>query len=1365
MAKHKPTYDYTLIYAFSIDDGKHDHMLKVGKATINYFKDWRALEPDGELLRNAAKARIDQETGTAAIEYKLEYAEIAIYDMDGEEVGFDDHEVHEVLENSGYGAVEFPNLQYNPREWYPVTKELIVKAISAVKHNQSLLNKEDWKVVPIGEKKIEIVLREEQEAAVNQTLAQFTYGSKMLWDAKMRFGKTLCALEVVKRKPFNRVLILTHRPAVRDGWHKDFELLQLPGFHYITRFKGKLHIDGQKVAGGLEVLKQYTEQDPDYKYIYFASIQDIRGSKAVNKKSKFDKNNELFKESWDLLIIDEAHEGIRTDQGKAVVAEFQKNKQMKTLYLSGTPYNILKLFSEKEIYRWDYNMEQEAKERWSQTHPGEKNPYEGLARLNICTYRLGDVLQDFSHDENDYFNFKEFFRVDLATDSFVHEHDVRAFLKLMTKDGDNKELNYPFATPEYRDYFQHTLWSVPGVDVARCLSALLRENTPDNYFRDYEIVNIAGKGDSESELEKEDNETRSKKEDEALAKVLNAVKHHAKTITLTCGRCTTGVSVPEWTAVLMLSGSYTTKAARYLQTIFRSQTPFKGKTKRECYAFDFAPDRTLTVIDQYLTEISSRSKNPGRKKAEETEKFLRFCPVISIDGSKTVDFDTRSFMKQVNRAYSDEFTSGRTRKLFDNLDDMSDEVFSLLKDIDAKMRIASSGKSSRGKIKVTDEGVTGEGAAAGSRPAASPQAPHAPGEQPKAKKNKTRGDQAYDILEKIIIRFPMLIYGTVDKLSDSFTIDKFVASIDNASWNEFMPHGLTKADFIKVAHLIRNERFIAWSESIYDEVQRLEDLPVDERVNGIAHVISQFRYPDKETVLTPWRVVNMHLSETVGGYDFYGEDHKEESLLARPRLVGKDSEVTQRVFYAPDPKILELNSKTGLYPLYMAYTLYRVQCQSLQGFGAELTPQTKAEVWKRVIEKNIFVICKTPMAEKITRRTLVGLAKIKVNAKCYQDVRNNGADIIETFKHHREHFVEDVTNGKDYWKANQIRNMKFNAVVSNPPYQEEGISTRKPPIYHLFYDIAFQLTDYATLITPARYLFRVGQTPKDWMEKMLSNPHFKVVRFYQKSSEVFDNVDIKGGVAIGYYDANSDFGPIGFFSEYAELKSIVKKVLSHESFIDGGLADIISSQGIYRFSELALREQPLILKVQGKGTAAKIVSSSVEKLPTVFLADKPADASDYIQILGRINNQRGYRWIRRDYIQPVESLDYWKVLVPEANGTGAIGEVLSTPVIGTPVIGHTDTFLSIGKFSSQEEATACLKYVQSKFARCLLGTLKATQHNPAATWAHVPLQDFTAKSDINWLQPVADINHQLYAKYSLTQEEIAFIESMIKPMS
>lgn len=1356
MAKHKPTYDYTLIYAFSIDDGRHDNMLKVGKATINYFKKWQDLTPDCELLIKAAKARITQETGTAAIEYKLEYTELAIYEADGEEFGFDDHDVHDVLENSGYHAVEFANLEYNPKEWYPVTTELVIKAINAVKHNQSLLERKDWKTASAREKKTEIVLREEQELAVTKTLTQFLHGSKMLWDAKMRFGKTLCALEVVKRKPFNRVLILTHRPAVRDGWFKDFNLLQLPGFHYVTRVKNKLLVDGQKIAGGLEVLKQYTEHDPDYKYIYFASIQDIRGSKTVNKKSKFDKNNELFKEKWDLLIIDEAHEGIRTEQGKAVVAEFQKNKQMKSLYLSGTPYNILKLFKEKEIYRWDYNMEQDAKERWTKEHPDEKNPYEGLARLNICTYNLGEVMTNYSHDENDYFNFTEFFRVDADTDKFVHEDDVRAFLKLMTKDGENKELNYPFATSEYRVFFQHTLWSIPGVDAARCLSAILREDKEDNYFRDYEIVNIAGKGDSDIERENEDNATRDKKETEALAKVQNAIRTHEKTITLTCGRCTTGVSVPEWTAVLMLSGSYETKAARYLQTIFRCQTPFRGKTKRECYAFDFAPDRTLTVIDNYLTEISrgSGSKNFGQKKAQETERFLRFCSVISIDGSKTVNFDTRSFMKQVNRAYSEEIMRGRTRKLFDNLDNISNDVFELLKNIDAKMSVSSSGKKSRGKVKVSSEGVTGEGATTSSSSSGTIKEP----KEPKiGKKNKTKGDQAYEILEKIIIRFPMLIYGAMDKLSDSFTIDKFVKDIDEKSWEEFMPNGLTKTDFIKVAHIIKNERFMAWAESIYEKVNALEGKPVDERVNGIADIISEFRYPDKETVLTPWRVVNMHLSDTVGGYDFFGEKHRDEDLLSEPRFVGEDREVTKRVFFTPAPNILELNSKTGLYPLYMAYTLYRLQCKNQQGFGPELTNEEKADVWKKVIEKNIFVVCKTKMAERITNRTLVGFSKIKVNAKCYTDVRNNNADIIETLKNNPQHFVEDVKNGKEFWKANNNRNMKFNAVVSNPPYQ---VGVNKEPLYHHFISIGMEIGDLGTLIHPGRFLFNAGKTPKAWNQKMLNDEHFKVVKYWKKSDEVFDAVDIKGGVAVTMWDKQNVIGPIGTFVLHDELRTIQEKV---ESLGEESFSKLVYSRDLYQLTELFYKENPELEGRQSKGHRFDLGTTAFSLFPEVFSDEKPA-GDGYALVVGRENDKRIAKWIKKEYLKLPDNFESYKIAFPVANGSGKFGESLSDPFVCGPCCAQNTTFLSAGNFYTLFEAQSCLKYVKTKFARCMLGIFKVTQHTTREAWRAVPLQNFTQQSGINWDLSIPELDAALYQKYNLTQDEIDFIESNVSAM-
>ena len=279
------------------------------------------------------------------------------------------------------------------------------------------------------------------------------------------------------------------------------------------------------------------------------------------------------------------------------------------------------------------------------------------------------------------------------------------------------------------------------------------------------------------------------------------------------------------------------------------------------------------------------------------------------------------------------------------------------------------------------------------------------------------------------------------------------------------------------------------------------------------------------------------------------------------------------------------------------------------------------------------------------------------------------------------------------------------------------------------------------------------------MDKMLSDIHFKVVDYFQKSNEVFPSVDIKGGVAIGLRDKNANFGAIEFFSEYPQLVSIMNKVKVHKDIVHNLFSEIVSSQGIYRFSEYALNNIPRIIEVQGKGTAAKITSNAFENLPEIFVESEQEIDGKAVQIMGRVKGNREIRWINAEYLQPCEYLDYYNVFVPEANGTGAIGEVLSTPVIG-----HTDTFLSIGKFASAQEASACLKYVKSKFARCMLGTLKATQHNPKDTWVNVPMQDFTEGSDIDWSKSVEEIDAQLYAKYELSNEEIVFIESMIKPM-
>ena len=319
--------------------------------------------------------------------------------------------------------------------------------------------------------------------------------------------------------------------------------------------------------------------------------------------------------------------------------------------------------------------------------------------------------------------------------------------------------------------------------------------------------------------------------------------------------------------------------------------------------------------------------------------------------------------------------------------------------------------------------------------------------------------------------------------------------------------------------------------------------------------------------------------------------------------------------------------------------------------------------------------------------------------------------------------------------------------------------TFAPPIYNLFMDEAYKVADCVELIHPARFLFNAGGTPKAWNEKMLNDPHFKVLSHEQNSTNIFPNTDIKGGVAISYHDSRKFFGAIEIYTAFDELNSILHKVKNREGF--ASFSKIIYNRGLYRFSKKIYEEYPEDMK---KFTDSRVGASSFERLPDLFMNEKPDDDNEYIQIYGLLRASRAYRWFRRDYIKDVDNLDKFKVFVPAANGSGALGEVLSTPVIGQPVIGHTETFLSIGCFDFEGEAEACLKYIKSKFARVMLGVLKITQHNSAEKWAYVPLQDFTPASDIDWSKSIPEIDQQLYAKYGLDESEIAFIESHVKEM-
>ncbi len=341
--------------------------------------------------------------------------------------------------------------------------------------------------------------------------------------------------------------------------------------------------------------------------------------------------------------------------------------------------------------------------------------------------------------------------------------------------------------------------------------------------------------------------------------------------------------------------------------------------------------------------------------------------------------------------------------------------------------------------------------------------------------------------------------------------------------------------------------------------------------------------------------------------------------------------------------------------------------------------------------------------------------------------------------------------------------MKWTYAIGNPPYQESRDNTKDMPVYNDFMDAVYDISNKVELITPGRFLFNAGATPKKWNEKMLNDTHFKVLGYAPDSESMFPGKDIKGGVAIHYHDMEKDYCPVEVFSPYPEMLSLKNKVTSYPGFVS--FNTIMYGDSAWKISKNFAEELPEENE-KLKPSARRFFASNVFDVlsENVFSDTKPGNGEDYICLYGRSNNARVYKWIKAKYVNAPDNLNGYKVFVPKSNGSGAIGEVLSTPVVGEPVVGHTQSFISIGNFATRQEAENCLKYVKTKFARACLGLLKITQDNPLRTWDCVGLQDFSSSSDIDWSSQIPEIDKQLYAKYALSQEEIDFIEKHVKAM-
>ena len=1009
-----------------------------------------------------------------------------------------------------------------------------------------------------------------------------------------------------------------------------------------------------------------------------------------------------------------------------------RKKHTRELHLSGTPFNLMDDFNEDEIFTWDYTMEQRAKAEWDILHQGDYNPYACLPRMNIFTYDLGKLYPEYA-DFEVAFNFREFFRVN-EYGEFVHETNIKQFLNLMTKE--DPQSNYPFSTEEYRENFRHSLWMIPGVKEARALSKLLQEHP---VFGCYEIVNVAGDGDEEVDSS------------DALKAVEKAMTDHPEntyTITLSCGRLTTGVSVKPWTACFMLSGSYNTAASTYMQTIFRVQTPatIGGKVKEECFVFDFAPDRTLKVIAEAV-KISKKAGETSENDREILGEFINFCPIIGFDGSKMKTYDTEKMLGQLKKVYVERVVKNGFEDGYlynDNLMKL-DEVE--LKDFDELKGIIGKTKAmaKTGDIDINLQGFTNEeyGQINKLKKEKRPLTQEEEKALEKYKEAKKNRDTAISILRGISIRMPLMIYGAklnknIDGSEDSITIDNFAKSIDDLSWKEFMPKDVTKELFAKFKKYYDPDIFREAGIKIRQMAKAADKLSIEERIERISMIFNTFRNPDKETVLTPWRVVNMHLTDCLGGWRFYDEKYTEP--ITEPVFV-EQTDVTSQV-YKKNTKILEINSKSGLYALYCAYSVYRNR-KKLE-LGPTATREQEKELWNKVLTENIYVICKTPMAKSITQRTLAGFTDAKVNAHYFED-------LVNQLKNKPENFINKVTRS-NYWKKEGSEEMKFDAVVGNPPYQEMdgGAGASAMPVYQHFVKNAEKLNpEYISMIMPARW-YAGGKGLDDFRDSMLSNSQlYKLVDFFD-SVDLFPTADISGGVC--YFLWSKNYKGECIVENHSNLtNSILKRFL---------LEDELKS--FIRFNESV----SIIRKIKSK--KEKLFYESISSRKPFGLDTKPRNLHKEKKendCLIHAYPQNGF--IDRNEIkQNLEWLDKIKVCISYAYGERGNFPyfVLGKPFIISENECCSETYLVINIFDNVLEASNVVKYIKTKFFRFMVLQKKSTQHATKSVYEFVPLQDFTVNSDIDWNKSVADIDRQLYAKYGLSEEEVAFIEKMIKPM-
>ncbi len=1385
----------------------------------------------GYTEREKVEDRILEQVHNPAIKLKHETLWHAPAFFEGEKDSFNDKTFHKFLVKKG-----IERRTDLGQEWFYFNGEP-----SKSKVLFDLFRKENFAALQNDTGQFEYELRDEQAEAVKKAIEYFekTEKGEFLWNAKPRFGKTLASYELAKKLNANKVLIVTNRPAIANAWFDDYEMF-IDGYAFISETSS---LSNRKTISREDHIKS----KPIKPLLTFLSLQDLKGSKYFG--GNFDKLKWIADLKWDLLIIDEAHEGIDTGRTDAA---FDVIKRKFTLHLSGTPFKALanEKFPKEAIYNWTYIDEQRVK-KIEINQIKESNVDSGdhidLPDLKLFTYRISQMITnevneglEIENENVDYaFDLNEFFRTEKK--EFVHKNDVKEFIKNLSSN-----VKYPFSTPELREELKHTFWYVGNrVDSVKALEKLLKE---DNIFKEYEIIIAAGNGQS---FEEEENDIRAN--ESSYEKVKKAIREHDKTITLSCGQLTTGVTIKEWTAVLMLTDIKS--PSLYMQAAFRAQNPYKElrdgelHMKNSAYLFDFAPTRVLEIYDKFANGL-----NPKAVKGEITEKerkeniheLLNFFPVISEDiNGEMVELDAEKVLAFPNALAASEIVNARfiTNLLFN---ESIKGVFSFPKEVEEILNKLPEEKNKKAikskesldlddarkvsenkiaKINENTEIILGE------------------------KIFKTNTERVVDNLlinnseeisaQKLVESFtqvaePLIAkYKEIYKTTQAETIEatkkiqekvKLVAEEfnsaelkDSAELKEKLV-AILEEDFVK-SNVIQKE------EAVVEKVQKTKEDEIKDRLRSFTRTIPMFIMAndskdeitidnfdleiDDNDFLDLTSITKEEFHKLRDGFDYEenGERKTFQGVFNKYRFNASIAEFRLKKeqlanYFTAQEDIFELipNQKTNqiftpkkvvqmminhleeydpslftrtdstFIDLYMKSGMYITEIVKKLFNNTRSHYKTDNECLKHILENQVYGLAPTPILQGITQSYIFGF-----------DVENNISQRNFVYHDLTEEAKEGIAKEKLQELYNLNENMKFDVVVGNPPYQENdngrresgAVNSSASPLYHYFYELSKEISkSNFSLIMPARWTTGAGKGMSDFIQSAINDKHFKSFNLYTRSQILFKDTRI-GRVAFFNYDhkyqgkadisVTTDEGVnrykgylnsngSGVFIPFLELSNIYNKVDKIEILNNRNMQNIVSGRKPFGLSTDFLKDPK-------KYNLPDIFSNKIK--------------NDDIEVLGLLNTKRVYRYLPCQYPIPsgVESVYKWKVFAPYAYGDSRdrfIGDEGKVQIIGPAVLGKqgqicTETFLQIGNFNSEFEATSLLKYYNTKFFRTMVAILKSTQHSTTA-FKLVPLQDFTQNSDINWSESISEIDQQLYKKYFLSKEEIAFIEEKVQPM-